>query len=319
MLYFPTIISVLEVLAVTVPVLLTVAFVTIAERKTMASMQRRLGPNAVGCIKWNLTHKRTFHSYCDALSELYYNRKALVTEFSDDVLFTYTDLLNSSLVNAFFKPLKGKGGIYMFRYKKDLKVFYLLFCWYINKKLGRTKDFHKRFKDHLSSNLKDRFHKLANSIGWDPFEFSIIEICDLTIQQDREDFYLQKYLPLLNTIFKSNFSEIQSYDSLYEILRLKQLKFDSDNKDLYLYVYEYCNNQISTNNLIFSSISALSKEYGIARETISVYLNTYVPYKNLLFLTNKIECFDLAGKLVSDAMQGLNLNHNIAKKYECIL
>ena len=48
MLYFPTIISVLEVLAVTVPVLLTVAFVTIAERKTMASMQRRLGPNAVG-------------------------------------------------------------------------------------------------------------------------------------------------------------------------------------------------------------------------------------------------------------------------------
>jgi hypothetical protein len=77
------------------------------------------------------------------------------------------------------------------------------------------------------------------------------------------------------------------------------------------------------------------KKYGIARETISVYLNTYVPYKNLLFLTasqpqseflwnddagaNKIECFDLAGKLVSDAMQGLNLNHNIAKKYECIL
>lgn len=41
-------ISVLEVLIVTVPVLLTVAFITIAERKTMASMQRRLGPNIVG-------------------------------------------------------------------------------------------------------------------------------------------------------------------------------------------------------------------------------------------------------------------------------
>jgi NADH-ubiquinone oxidoreductase chain 1 len=40
--------SILEVLIVTIPVLLTVAFVTIAERKTMASMQRRLGPNAVG-------------------------------------------------------------------------------------------------------------------------------------------------------------------------------------------------------------------------------------------------------------------------------
>ena len=48
MLYLATLMSILEVLAVTVPVLLTVAFVTIAERKTMASMQRRLGPNSVG-------------------------------------------------------------------------------------------------------------------------------------------------------------------------------------------------------------------------------------------------------------------------------
>jgi NADH-ubiquinone oxidoreductase chain 1 len=47
-------------LAVTVPVLLTVAFVTIAERKTMASMQRRLGPNAVGYTNCNLTFKRFF-------------------------------------------------------------------------------------------------------------------------------------------------------------------------------------------------------------------------------------------------------------------
>ena len=41
-------ISVLEVLLVTVPALLVVAFVTVAERKTMASMQRRLGPNLIG-------------------------------------------------------------------------------------------------------------------------------------------------------------------------------------------------------------------------------------------------------------------------------
>lgn len=41
-------ISILEGLLVIVPTLLSVAFVTVAERKTMASMQRRLGPNAVG-------------------------------------------------------------------------------------------------------------------------------------------------------------------------------------------------------------------------------------------------------------------------------
>ena len=43
-----SLISVLEVLLVTVPALLVVAFVTVAERKTMASMQRRLGPNLIG-------------------------------------------------------------------------------------------------------------------------------------------------------------------------------------------------------------------------------------------------------------------------------
>jgi NADH-ubiquinone oxidoreductase chain 1 len=48
MYYIPTLISIIEVLLVTIPILLTVAFVTVAERKTMASMQRRLGPNIVG-------------------------------------------------------------------------------------------------------------------------------------------------------------------------------------------------------------------------------------------------------------------------------
>jgi NADH-ubiquinone oxidoreductase chain 1 len=49
MYYLPhTLISILEVLLVIVPALLSVAYVTVAERKTMASMQRRLGPNAVG-------------------------------------------------------------------------------------------------------------------------------------------------------------------------------------------------------------------------------------------------------------------------------
>ena len=48
MIYITTIISILEVIILVIPTLLSVAFVTVAERKTMASMQRRLGPNAVG-------------------------------------------------------------------------------------------------------------------------------------------------------------------------------------------------------------------------------------------------------------------------------
>ena len=43
-----TLISIVEVILVVIPALLVVAFTTLAERKTMASMQRRLGPNIVG-------------------------------------------------------------------------------------------------------------------------------------------------------------------------------------------------------------------------------------------------------------------------------
>jgi formate hydrogenlyase subunit 4 len=50
MLYSFSLFSILEVLLVIVPALLSVAYVTVAERKTMASMQRRVGPNKVGYL-----------------------------------------------------------------------------------------------------------------------------------------------------------------------------------------------------------------------------------------------------------------------------
>jgi len=46
--YLSTFISIIEVILLSIPVILAVAYVTVAERKTMASMQRRLGPNIVG-------------------------------------------------------------------------------------------------------------------------------------------------------------------------------------------------------------------------------------------------------------------------------
>jgi NADH-ubiquinone oxidoreductase chain 1 len=46
--FLSTFISIIEVILLSIPVILAVAYVTVAERKTMASMQRRLGPNIVG-------------------------------------------------------------------------------------------------------------------------------------------------------------------------------------------------------------------------------------------------------------------------------
>ena len=127
---------------------------------------------------------------------------------------------------------------------------------------------------------------------------------------------MQKYLPLLNTIFKSNLGDVQSYDSLYEILKFRQLELNLDNKyqGISIYLYEYLNGQLSADCNKFKSINELSKYLGVARETLSVYLNTYVPYRNRLFLTNKIESFELVEKLISDATQGLELDRTISKK-----
>lgn len=52
--------SLAEVLIVLLPILLSVAYVTIAERKAMGSMQRRLGPNKVGYLG-------TLQPFADAL------------------------------------------------------------------------------------------------------------------------------------------------------------------------------------------------------------------------------------------------------------
>jgi NADH-ubiquinone oxidoreductase chain 1 len=48
MIYLSTFVSIIEVILLSIPVVLAVAYVTVAERKTMSSMQRRLGPNIVG-------------------------------------------------------------------------------------------------------------------------------------------------------------------------------------------------------------------------------------------------------------------------------
>jgi len=70
--------NILEVVIVLVPILMTVAFVTIAERKIMASMQRRCGPNAVGI--WGV-----LQPFADALKLLV--KEIIIPRQSNSILF----------------------------------------------------------------------------------------------------------------------------------------------------------------------------------------------------------------------------------------
>jgi NADH-ubiquinone oxidoreductase chain 1 len=45
---YSILLDLLDILVVLLPILLSVAFVTIVERKVLAAMQRRVGPNTTG-------------------------------------------------------------------------------------------------------------------------------------------------------------------------------------------------------------------------------------------------------------------------------
>jgi hypothetical protein len=111
---------IIENLLLMLPALLVVAYVTVAERKTMASMQRRLGPNAVGQKNNRFSLKRFYHtsSYDKAIEVLYKNRKAPVKPFKENVVSICKDLLSSTVLSTFFKDLKGKGGYIYVHLKK---------------------------------------------------------------------------------------------------------------------------------------------------------------------------------------------------------
>lgn len=135
------------------------------------------------------------------IKDIYKDRNANVKPFEDKVLATCEDMNNNS-------ELKKKGGsvscIYLIEYKHDPLVYYI----------GRTNLFKRRMSNHLLANSYNKFHLFVNLIGWEHFKTSIIEVKPATELGARENYYLQKYLPLLNTTFSSSFSDTQIYKTL---------------------------------------------------------------------------------------------------------
>ena len=90
-------------------------------------------------------------------------------------------------------------------------------------------------------------------------------------------------MPLLNTVFKSKFSESQIYDNLYSQLKQENLELENKFKGINIYVYTYEDEEISKNFLKFDSINNASKDIKITRGQIKTYLNINVPFKKNLF------------------------------------
>jgi len=107
--------NILEILIVLVPVLMTVAFVTIAERKIMASMQRRCGPNAVGV--WGL-----MQPFADALKLLV--KEIIIPRQSNTVLFVIGPCITLVFALIGWAIIPFGEGLAIFDY--ELGVFFAL-------------------------------------------------------------------------------------------------------------------------------------------------------------------------------------------------
>ena len=112
---YMSLIAVFEVLIVIIAVLLSVAFVTVAERKTMASMQRRLGPNVVGFYG-------SLQAFADALKLIL---KEYVSPAQANIILFFLGpiiTLNFALLGYLVIPF----GVNLVLADLELGIFYLL-------------------------------------------------------------------------------------------------------------------------------------------------------------------------------------------------
>lgn len=330
------ILNIVEILVFLVCVLFSIAYLTVAERKTMGYMQRRLGPNAVGLKKkafLNL-HKNHIREFSTStrlnnktnslIESLYLDREILPNKLDITLVDTCNNLLNSEERSNFLKKWKSVGGIYVIRYKNNEDIFYI----------GGTSQFGIRIKSHLGSyRSNSRFHTFARTIGWENFSFSIIEVCNENMFIERENIYLQKYLPLLNTSLSKSSIDLSVYDTvLYNKLEYKELDVVIEYKRknvVPVYLYKLYDSEIMKNKsliikdtsniygndpyldkeaILYSNITNLSKELKIGKSTIYKYLNKNVPYRNNLFYTEPISNIEKVYNEIINTSVDLNLN-----------
>jgi hypothetical protein len=241
------------------------------------------------------------------IRELYKDREAPVIPFDRDlILATCHHCLDKNKKSEFLKEWGHKGCIYIIEYKYNPFIYYI----------GRTTMFKRRFSNHLLANSNSKLHVFLKLVGWEHFNISILEVCSSEEQGARENYYLQKYLPLLNTTFSSKFTESAIYSSLTS--KLAALKSTPDSyvsgQPIPVYMYEVYETYIDEICVKYSSITEASSCEKIARGTLGMFRDTNVPFRNKLYYSKPIIDFELTFNLFKTASSDLNLNSNIAKQ-----
>lgn len=230
------------------------------------------------------------------------NRKASVGLFLGDIKIIKKcpdTILNCLFFDVekdrtlFRKQLSKKSGIYMLKYKHDERLFYI----------GKSVNLSTRLRDHYnrSASYNNRLGTFLKMVGWSNVSVHLIEFCTENELDNRENFYIKKFLPTLNRKFSSLYSS-KVYRSLSGLLSYRQslnrkgdcrLKLNFNHTDP-LWVYTYPNFKLVTptygneKSMPFKNISEFKKYFNLNNRIIYKYLDTYTPYKGFIFLSAEI-------------------------------
>ena len=242
------------------------------------------------------------------IKDLYRDRVAPIIPFDTNlILDTCNDFSDLKERSEFLKKWGSKGGLYLIEYKHNPLIYYI----------GRTTLFKRRFNNHLSAQTSSKFHIFFNLVGLEYFKFSILEVCSPNEQGIRENFYLQKFLPMLNTTFSSSFSESTIYTSLTDkLMSLKSVTLPIEkksNQPLSVFVYSLDDNSLNPNYVKYNSMADVVRNEGISYNTLLLFRDTNVPFRNKLYLTKSIIDLESTFNKIKDILKEVKIYDNTAQ------
>lgn len=249
------------------------------------------------------------------IKDLFKDRAVPVIPFDSNLILATCNLGDVEERSTFLKEWGSEGGIYIIEYKYNPLIYYI----------GRTTLIKRRMNNHIKAEAKSKFHVFLNLIGLDHFKFSILEICspDIAEQGKRENYYLQKFLPILNTTFSSSYVESAIYTSLTnKLISLKSKNYNPkdtntqiSNKPITIFVYSFDEDK-GINSIYdkYNSMAEASKIEKIAYNTLLLFRDTNVPFRGKLYYTKTIIDFNSILDQIKNNLKDVKIYSNIAIK-----
>lgn len=196
---------------------------------------------------------------------------------------------NPEVRKKFLNTWGSKSGIYVIGLIDDPCVYYI----------GQTTNFSRRLYSHLKTKTHSKFHRLLRLAGIERFYVAILEVCPNNAEQkfisSRENFYLDKYKPLLNTHYSTGsiyFRKTRvnnTFSSELKALKSGGLVLTKNRKvgmvPVYIYNLVDTSQGMSIKVNYFKSVRLAAKSMGCAPFTIFSYMNTYISYKDNFYFS----------------------------------